>query len=98
MWDVNRGLQMDDSILFVTKGGADAEHVINGTLATALKPPIFLNAFLKSEPLIECDLIFKWVFKITPLTIQVCNGPHALPQYINAAWRKESGTNFSMGD
>ena len=41
----------DSTICSVTSGGADADSAINGTLVTALNPPMLLNAVLKSEPL-----------------------------------------------
>ena len=35
-----------------TGGGAEGERAIKGALVSALKPPILLNAVLKSDPLL----------------------------------------------
>jgi hypothetical protein len=64
----------DSSIAVPIEGGAEADRAINGTLATALKPPMLLKAPRNSGPshsiLIDHSDLY--------LTIQECSELHPL--------------------
>lgn len=56
----------------VTTGGAEADNAMNGTLTNARRPPSFLNAVLKSEPLSESKS-----FKQNSIPIKIQNSNHS---------------------